>query len=171
MIPKKQGGENGEPLFRCIVDFRNINKLIAKDCFPISNITEILDKVSNSKLISTLDAKHAFQQINLTEDSQKYTAFVANNNNLYLYQRSPMRLCCSPLIFCRLMQKILETLGPDWIFAYLHDLIMIANTLEQHSFRLRKLLQRLKEAKLLIDPKKCFFLRREITKLLHVTKK
>ena len=79
-----------------------------------------------------------------------------------------MGLKSSSIIFCRLIQKILETLGPDWVFAYVDDLIMIAKSLEQHSIRLRQLLQRLKETKLLIDPKKCFFLRRELKVLGHI---
>ena len=125
VIPKKQRDENGEKQFRAILDFRKINQIILGDAFPMPNITEILDKLSNCRYLSSLDAKMAFHQIKLTEDSQKYTAFAANNN-LFVHLRSPMVLKSSPLIFCRLMQKILETLGPDWV---LDDLIMIAKSL------------------------------------------
>ena len=160
VIPKKQRDENGEKQFRAILDFRKINQIIIGDAFPMPNITEILDKLSNCRYRSSLDAKMAFHQVKLTEDSQKYTAFAANNN-LFVYLRSPMGLKSSNLVFCRLMQRILEILGPDWVFAYVDDLIMIAKSLEQRSIRLRQLLQRLKETKLLIDPKKCLFQKKD----------
>ena len=53
------------------------------------------------------------------------------------------------------------------IFAYLDDIIVYAKNLEDHNRKCRMLLDRLRSAKLLLDPRKCFLLKRETEFLGH----
>ena len=72
----------------------------------------------------------------------------------------------SPSVFSRLIDMVLAGMQHE-IFAYLDDIIVYAKNLKDHNRKCRMLLDRLRSAKLLLDPRKCFFLKQETEFLGH----
>ncbi|GFO24070.1 hypothetical protein PoB_005057500 [Plakobranchus ocellatus] len=73
----------------------------------MKSIQEIAREIPNTKVFSKLDAKSGFMQIQLDEESSKLKTF---NTPLgrHRWLRLPFSLKCSPEIFQRIMEQMLE---------------------------------------------------------------
>ena len=60
-----------------------------------------------------------------------------------------------------------EQLGKS-VIVFIDDILVFSNTLEEHKQHLKMVLDRLKEEKLYLKPKKCEFFRRRVSFLGHV---
>lgn len=54
------------------------------------------------------------------------------------------------------------------LFVYLDDVVIYVRSLEEHKIKVKKFMQRLREAKLQLQPDKSEFLRYEVSYLGHV---
>ena len=80
----------------------------------------------------------------------------------------PFGLKNAPVTFQRLMDKVLSGLQGLEIFVYMDDIVIYAHSLEEHTRKLKNLLQRLEAANLTLQPEKCKFLKKEVAYLGHV---
>jgi len=65
LVPKKSlpNWENKE--WRLVIDYRQINKKLLSDKFPLPRIDDILDQLGRAKYFSCLDLMSGFHQIEL----------------------------------------------------------------------------------------------------------
>ena len=56
--------------WRLVVDFKQLNKKIINDKFPLTRIEDVLDKLGRAKYFSTLDMTSSFHQIELNKRSR-----------------------------------------------------------------------------------------------------
>lgn len=82
IVPKK-GSENS-PKFRLVVDYRQLNKKLVDDKFPLPRIEDILDKLGNATVFSTIDLTSSFHQIELKEESRPLPLFQRQTVNISL---------------------------------------------------------------------------------------
>ena len=99
-------------------------------------------------------------------DSLK-TAFSTPNGH-YQYKRMPEGLKNAPATFQRLMDQVLRGLQGTEIFVYLDDIVVYTKNLEDHGKKIRRLFNRLADAKLSLQPRKCEFLRTVVAYLGHI---
>ena len=78
-----------------------------------------------------------------------------------------MGLKISPSSFSRIITLAMSGLNYKSCFVYLDDLIVFGHSLEHHNQNLIKVLQRLRDVNLKLNPKKCCFLKKEIIYLRH----
>lgn len=166
IVPKK-ADLNGIRKWRIVIDYRLLNKQIIDDKFPLPCISEILDSLSGAIYFSHLDLSQGYYQLELHKNSRKYTAFTTNEGQFQM-KRLPMGLKVSPSAFSRLMTVALSGLNYESCFIYLDDLIIFGNSLQQHNRNLVRVLQRLREVNLKLNPSKCDFLKKEILYLGHI---
>ena len=57
--------EGDKKKWRLVVDFKQLNKKIINDKFPLTRIEDVLDKLGRAKYFSTLDMTSSFHQIEL----------------------------------------------------------------------------------------------------------
>jgi len=114
-IPQKNGG------VRLCVDFREINKLLPQDSYPLPLINDLLASVSKAKFLTTLDLTQGYHQVGLTEDSIPKTAFTVHNGK-YEYLHMPFGLSGAPAHFQRCMDTTFSHLS------YLDDLVIPSDT-------------------------------------------
>jgi hypothetical protein len=57
------------------VDYRKLNDVTKKDCFPLPRIDDTLDTLEGTKWFSTLDLKSGYWQVALHPDDREKTAF------------------------------------------------------------------------------------------------
>lgn len=62
LVPKKS--TNSEKKWRLVVDFRQLNKKVIADKFPLPRIDDILDQLGRAKYFSTLDLIQVFTKLN-----------------------------------------------------------------------------------------------------------
>jgi hypothetical protein len=134
--------KNGD--LRSCVDYRKLNNVKRRDCFPLLQIDDILDTLAGAKWFSTLDLKRGYWQVDLHPDYNK-TAFSAVQG-LWPCMVTPFGLCNARATFERLMETVLRGLTYESCLVCLDDVIVIGSTFPEHLLNLRKGLQRFREA-------------------------
>lgn len=164
VVPKKS--QDGTKKWRVVIDFRKLNEITAGDVFPIPNINEILDQLGRSQYFSTLDMEKGYHQVSLDPDHKEKTAFSSNLGH-YQFKRMPFGLKNAPATFQRLMNSVLAGLQGIKCFVYLDDVVVYGSNLHDHNTKLKEIFQCFREFNLKLNPKKCSFLKQEISYLGH----
>ncbi|XP_015599251.1 uncharacterized protein LOC107269654 [Cephus cinctus] len=128
-----------------VTDFRKLNEKTVSDAYPLPNILDILDQLGQAQYFSTFDLASGFQQISMDRGDRGKTAFSTLNGH-YEYAKMPEGLKNAPATFQRLMD----------------------NVLREHKIKVRRLMRRLEEANLTLQPDKCEFLLGEVAYLGHI---
>lgn len=166
LVPKKTLPNSAQKRWRLVVDYRQINKKVVADKFPLPRIEDILDQLGRAKYFSCLDLMSGFHQIELNEKSRDITSFSTDNGS-YRFTRLPYGLKIAPNSFQRMMTLAFSGLGPTQAFLYMDDLIVIGCT-EKHMLRnLSSVFELCRKHNLKLHPDKCSFFRREVTFLGH----
>jgi hypothetical protein len=155
-VPKPCGG------FRCCQDYRELNKRIRHDTYPLPRIDVHMD-MAQGVFWSKMDLLKGFYQLPMHPDSVKFTAF----NTLlgkYEFLVMPMGLQCAPGVFMRAMNHVFEGLLWDpnlrqecGVLVYLDDILIFSQTEEQHMQILKQVLDRLRQYHLQCRFDKCSF--------------
>ena len=149
------------------VDHRKLNDVTQKDPYPLPRIDDTIDALSGAQWFSTLDLKSGYWQVPLEEDAKEKTAF-STGTGLWQFTVMPIGLCNAPATFERLMEQVLSGLPTSIALLYLDDILVPGRTFNQQIENLRTVFQRLKSARLKLNPKKCILFRKKVKYLGHV---
>jgi hypothetical protein len=151
ILVKKPGGG-----IRFCVDYRAVNAITIKNRYPIPRVRETLDKLCKAKYYTKLDIIAAFNRIRIAEGDEWKIAFVTRFGQ-FEYLVMPFGLCNAPATFQSYINTTLQSLLDDFCTAYLDDILIFSNTLEEHRRHVREVLERLRKVELYVDVKKCEF--------------
>jgi len=157
--------------YRFCLDFRKLNSVSKKDAYPLPYMNAILDKLRSSRYISTIDLSQAYFQIPLEKNSRELTAFTVPGRKLFHFTRMPYGLTGAPATFQRLLDKLIGPEMEPHAFAYLDDIVVVTPTFEEHLEWLRRVLNRIREAGLTINPDKSKFCRSSVKYLGFLVQK
>ncbi|XP_064479849.1 uncharacterized protein LOC135393304 [Ornithodoros turicata] len=146
---------------RICVDYRELNKRELGNAAPLRDMREILRSFAGSTVYTTLDLRHGYWQVPMSEESIPYTAF-QGPNGLYEFTRMPFGLKCAPGVFQGIMERILTGLVGRTCWVYLDDIIIFASGREELEQRLTEVLERLEQSGLTCNLEKCQFFRDEL---------
>ena len=160
MVKKK----SGELRFCC--DFRPLNEVTIKDAYPLPRIDESLARLGNAKIYTSIDLAWVFWQIPLRKADRHKTAL-----GLIEWRRMPFGLCNASATFqraiARALQKTVNRKG-SMIMAYIDDIVIATETVEDHTARLREVFECLRETGFKMCVANCDFMKSEIKYLGRV---
>ena len=160
IVAKKQGTP------RVLSDFREVNKRIKRNPYPIPKISSVLQEMEGFTYATQLDLNMGYYTIRLDPDAQKICTIIFPWGK-YSYLRLPMGISCAPDIFQEKMSTLMETL--EYVKTYIDDLLIITKSdFDDHLAKLRKVLRRLHEAKLRINAPKSTFAMQEVEYLGYI---
>ena len=164
MVKKK----NGELRFCC--DFRPSNEVTVKDAYPMPRIDESLARLGKAKIYTSIDLTWAFWQIPVRKADRQKTDF-ACELGLFEWRRMPFGMCKASATFrraiARALRKIVNREG-SMVMAYIDDIVIATETVEDHMVRLREVFECLREAGFKMRVAKCDFMKSEIKYLGRV---
>ena len=165
LVKKKDGSP------RICIDYRKLNKVIIKDRFPLPLIEDVLDRLQESRVFSTIDLKNGFFHVDVSEESRKYTSFVTHEGE-YQFLKVPFGLCNSPSVFQRFINTIFRPLvNAGIVLPYMDDIIILSANEEEGIERLKQVLDLASQYGLDINFRKSQFLKRKVVFLGHVVEK
>ena len=130
-----------------MTDFRHLSMRIAKNNLAYPLIKETFSVVGSSKceVLSVLDLKDAFHSLRLSEKLKEYCGILQYFGSAsYLYQRIPMVLNISPLIWQCYINMILDCLqSKKYCEAIMDDLLLFTPSERSHINKLEDLLKAL----------------------------
>ena len=132
---------------RVMTDFRHLNMRIAKNNLAYPLLKDMFTLLGNSRceVLSVLDLKDAFHSLRLTEKSKKYCGILPYFGSAsYLYQRMPMGLNISPVVWQSYINAILSCLSSrKHCEAIMDDLLLFTPDKQSHFDKLEDLLKAL----------------------------
>lgn len=166
LVPKKSLPGNPDKRWRLVIDYRQLNKKLLADKFPLPRIDEILDQLGRARFFSCLDLLSGFHQIELDEESRDVTSFSTDQGS-FRFRSLPFGLKVAPNSFQRMMSLAFAGLSPEKCFIYMDDLVVIASSERQMINNLKDVLLTCRKFNLKLNPDKCTFFRHEVTYLGH----
>ena len=168
IVKVKKKKKSGELRFCC--DFRPLNEVTIKDAYPLPRIDESLARLGNAKIYTSIDLAWAFWQIPLRKADRHKTAF-ACELGLFEWRRMPFVLCNASATFQRAIARALEQIvnrKGSMVMAYIDDIEIATEIVEDHMARLREVFECLREAGFKMRVAKCNFMKLEIKYLGRV---
>ncbi|POM70830.1 LOW QUALITY PROTEIN: Hypothetical protein PHPALM_12681, partial [Phytophthora palmivora] len=161
MIRKPDGG------IRFCIDYRRLNAVTVKDCYPMPLIDDTLDVLGNAKLFSTMDIASGYWNVPMAAGSVGKTAF-ACKFGLFEWLVLPFGLCNAVPAFERLMEGVLVGLKWRTCLVYLDDCVVFSDDFPTHLVRPRQVLERFRTGGFKLKMKKCKWGRDQVAFLGHI---
>jgi len=160
VLVKKKNGD-----YRLCVDYRELNKFIVKDRFPLPLIDDNIDLLRGKKYFTCLDLKDGFHHVNIAKDSIKYTSFITPLGQ-FEFLKMPFGLATGPSCFSRFIQDIFsEFIRKKEIIVYFDDIMIATETIEEHLDLLDRILCVMRNRRLEIRLDKSEFLKYQVVYL------
>lgn len=141
--------------YRFCVDYRKLNQITKSDRYPLPRIDDTLDLLGGSSFYSTIDMRSGYHQIPVKKKDREKLAFLCSQG-LFEWRVLPFGLKCAPAAFQRCVDAVMS--GAKWfhVVVYIDDLCAFSKTFEAHLEHVRDILQRLRDAGLIVNLEKCF---------------
>ena len=130
---------------RVVMDLRHLNMQIAKHNLAYPLLKDTFSTLGSSKceVMSVLNLKDAFHSLQLTENSKKFCGILPYfGSPSFLYQRMPMGLNISPVIWQSYINVILNCLqSRKYCEVIMDDLLLSTQMKSSHFDKLEDLLK------------------------------
>ncbi|KAA3682434.1 uncharacterized protein DEA37_0007583 [Paragonimus westermani] len=127
---------------RMVVDYsRTVNRFTYLDAYPLPHIDELVEKISQYEIYTTLDLQSAYHQVPIREDEKQYTAFEACCN-LHQFCRIPFDFTNG---FQRLINNIITKANLKDTFVYVDNITICSQNMSEHNINYGEFLNAAKE--------------------------
>ncbi|GJY89145.1 putative reverse transcriptase domain-containing protein [Tanacetum coccineum] len=131
-VNKKDGS------FRMCIDYRELNKLTVKNCYPLPRIDDLFDQLQRSQCFSKIDLRSGYHQLRVHEYGIPKTAFRTRYGN-FEFTIMPFGLTNAPTIFMDLMNKVCRPYLDKFMIVFIDDILIYSKTQEEHVEHLSKI--------------------------------
>ena len=146
------------------VDYQKLSLVMAADPAQMATAEGLFGKLGKSQYYSTIDLSKGYWPIPVAEEDIHKTAFVTPDG-CYEFLRMPFGMKNSGATLVRGMRKLLQDLGN--VECYIDDLIVCTKDWATHLQVLNKLLEKLRQAGLVIRSTKRVFGSKSVEFLGH----
>nr|GEW00603.1 putative reverse transcriptase domain-containing protein [Tanacetum cinerariifolium] len=140
-VKKKDGS------FRMCIDYRELNKLTVKNCYPLPRIDDLFDQLQESSVYSKIDLRLGYYQLRVHEEDIPKTAFRTRYGH-YEFQVMPFGLTNAPTVFIDLMNWVCKPYLDKFVIVFIDDILIYSKNKEEHEEHLKLILELLKKEEL-----------------------
>lgn len=146
---------------RLCVDYRKLNEGTIKNRYPLPLLKETLNRLQKAKVYTKLDVRGAYNLLRVAEGEEWKTAF-RTRYGLFESLVMPFGLTNAPASFQHFINDVLRPYLDVFCTAYLDDILIYSDNLEQHRLHVTQILGALTKAGLYLKPEKCEFHRDQV---------
>nr|GFB51410.1 putative reverse transcriptase domain-containing protein [Tanacetum cinerariifolium] len=139
-VKKKDGS------FRMCIDYRELNKLTVKNCYPLPRIDDLFDQLQGSSIHSKIDLRSGYHQLRVREADIPKTTFRTCYGH-YKFQVTSFGLTNAPAIFMDLMNRVCKPYLDKFVIVFIDDILIYSNSEQEHEKYLKLILELLKKEK------------------------
>ena len=153
MVGKEQGKK-----WRMVVDYRKLNELTIKNATSLPHAKELMARLSKARVFTKLDLKSGYNQVRMDEADIEKTAFNTPFGH-FEWLVMPFGESNAPATFVQLLtQLVLAELVHDFIIVFVDDILIFSEDEERHLDHIQRVLDKLTEHSLFLNPDKCTFM-------------
>nr|GEU32520.1 putative reverse transcriptase domain-containing protein [Tanacetum cinerariifolium] len=150
-VKKKDGS------FRMCIDYRKLNKLIVKNCYPLPMMDNLFDQLQGSSVYSKIDLSSSYHLLRVQEQDVPKTTFKTRYGH-YKFQVMPFELTNTHAVFMDLMNRVCKPYLDKFVIVFIDDILIYSMNEKEHKEHLKAILELLKKEKLYAKFSKCKFL-------------
>ncbi|GJU64791.1 reverse transcriptase domain-containing protein [Tanacetum coccineum] len=140
--------------FRMCIDYRELNKLIVKNRYPLPRIDDLFDQLQVLSVYSKIDLRSSYHQLRVRDGDIPKTAFRTRYGH-YEFQVMPFGLTNAPAVFMDLMNRMCKPYLDKFVIMFIDDILIYSRNKEDHANHLRIILELLRKEKLYAKFSKC----------------
>jgi hypothetical protein len=149
-----------------VQDYCPVNEWTIHNAYPLPLILELIDRLSGCSLYTKFDIRWGYNNVHIKEGDEWKAAFIMNEG---LFEPTVMffRLTNSLATFQTMMSSIFTNeIAEKWLMVYMDDMAIHTHRLEykteeqhiqQHQNYIKRILAKLMEHNLFLNPEKCTF--------------
>nr|GEX94772.1 putative reverse transcriptase domain-containing protein [Tanacetum cinerariifolium] len=137
-VKKKDGS------FWMCIDYRELNKLTMKNCYPLPKIDDLFDQLQGSSVYSKTDLRSGYHQLRVREEDISKTAFRTQYEH-YEFQVMPFGLTNAPAVFMDLMNRVCKPYLVKFVIVFIDDIMIYLRNKQEHEEHLKLILELLKK--------------------------
>nr|GEU89288.1 putative reverse transcriptase domain-containing protein [Tanacetum cinerariifolium] len=148
-VKKKDGS------FRMCIDYRELNKLTIKNCYPLPRIDDLFDQLQGSSVYSKIDLRSGYHHLRVRDEDIPKTAFRTRYEH-YEFQVMAFGLTNAPAVFMDLMNRVCKKYLDKFVIVFI-DILIYSRNKEEHANHPSIILELLRKEKLYAKFSKCDF--------------
>ena len=149
-VKKKDG------TMRMCIDYRQLNKVMVKNKYPLPRIDDLFDQLQGAALFSKIDLRSGYHQLRIKPSDVAKTAFRTRYGH-YEFLVMSFGLTNAPAAFMELMNGVFRPYLDSFVIVFIDDILVYSKTEADHTCHLRVVLQTLRDKKLYAKFSKCEF--------------
>ncbi|GJT82815.1 putative reverse transcriptase domain-containing protein [Tanacetum coccineum] len=160
-VNKKEGS------MRMCIEYKELNKLIIKNRYPLPRIDDLFDQLQGACCFSKIDLGSGYHQLRVREEDIPKTVFRTRYGH-FEFTVMPFGLTNAPAIFMDLMNRVCKPYLDKFVIVFIDDILIYSKSEEEHEVHLKTILNLLKKEKLYAKFSKYEFWLQEVQFLGHV---
>nr|GEV11398.1 putative reverse transcriptase domain-containing protein [Tanacetum cinerariifolium] len=142
--------------FRMCIDYRELDKLIVKNRYPLPRIDDLFDQLQSSSVYSKINLRSSYHQLRVRDEDIPKTVFRTWYRH-YEFQVMSFGLTNAPVVFMDLMNRVCKSYLDKFMIVFIDDILIYSHNKEEHTNHLRIILELLRKEKLYAKFSKCDF--------------
>nr|GEV55165.1 retrotransposon protein, putative, Ty3-gypsy subclass [Tanacetum cinerariifolium] len=126
------------------IDYRELNKLTVKNCYPLMKIYDLFDQLQGSSIYSKIDLRSGYHRLRVREQDIPRTAFRTRYGH-YEFQVMPLGLTNAPAVFIDLMNRVCKPYLDKFVIVFINGILIYSKDKKEHEEHLKAILELLKK--------------------------
>ena len=149
-VKKKDG------TLRMCIDYRQINKVIVKNKYPLPRIEDLFNQLKGAGVFSKISLRSGYYQLRVKEVDVPNTTFRTRYGH-YEFLVMPFGLTKASTAFMDLMNIVFRPYVDQFVFVFIDVILVYSKDAQEHEQHLRIVLETLREKRLYDKLNKCDF--------------
>ncbi|GJY48084.1 putative reverse transcriptase domain-containing protein [Tanacetum coccineum] len=130
-VKKKDGS------FWMCIDYRELNKLMVKNRYPLPRIDNLFDQLQGSSIYSKINLRSGYHQLRVRKEDIPKTAFRTRYGH-YEFQVMPFGLTNAPVVFMDLMNQVCKPYLDKFMIVFIDDILIYSKNKQEHAEHLNQ---------------------------------
>ena len=125
------------------MDYRALNEITIKNCYPISRIADLIESLSKVSISTKIDLRWGYNNVHIKEEDEWKTAFITRQG---LFEATVIYFGFSnaPTTFQSIINDILgDLICIRLVMVYLDNILIFGTCLKEHRRLVKEVLKRL----------------------------